>query len=200
MQAGHSVNHTRGDIVQKELPIRKHPRLKGYDYSSSGAYFITLCVKDKREMLGQIVGRDDLGTPRCRDNCNPTWLRKTFNISYMQLSKHGEIAERYLEGIEPHYKHKGVVVDKYTIMPNHVHIIIIINNNNGAPGSSRPASALIPNILAAFKKMTNKEFGFKMWQDSYHDHIIRNEVQYQKIWQYIDENPLKWHEDCYYTK
>lgn len=168
-----------------ELPKRKHPRLKQYDYSSEGAYFITVCVNDRREMLGKItVGRDDPGTP------------------YLELSEYGVIAQKYIDSIQSHYKE--VSVDKYVIMPNHMHLIIIINKGglfstaDGAPGSSRP-TALIPKIIASLKKLTNTEFGFDMWQTSYYDRIIRKEEEYLKIWQYIDDNPARWAEDEYYS-
>ena len=144
--------------MHKDLPTRKHPRLKGYDYSSNGAYFITLCVEGMRKMLGElIVGRDDLGAP------------------YITLTNHGLIAQKYIEQIEMHYK--GIFVDKYVIMPNHIHVIIWIERDNitsiynSAPRSSRPTTAMIPRVLTAFKKFANKEFGFNMWQESYHNHI-----------------------------
>ena len=97
--------------------------------------------------------------------------------------------------------YNGVVVDKYCIMPNHIHIIFAVSvGKDGAPGSSRPTTALIPKIMSAYKKYTNKEFGFDMWQDRYHDHIIRDKEDYHRIWQYINENPVKWAEDRYFVK
>ena len=166
--------------MQKELPKRKSIRLKNYDYSQAGAYFITICVKNGQEMLGRVVGRDDPGAP------------------FVQLSEYGNIAKKYIESIEPHYSKEGVIVDKYVIMPNHVHLLIVVCC--GAPRSSRPTNALLPNILAAFKKMTDREFGFTMWQNRYHDHVIRSESSYRRIWQYIDQNPSSWADDCYYIK
>ena len=159
--------------MEKEFPVRKSPRLKGHDYNSNGAYFITFCVKDRHEMLGRIVGRDDPGAP-----C-------------LELSEYGLVAKKYIESIEKHYN--GVCIGKYVIMTHHIHMIILVERD-GAPGSSRPTTALIPNIIAAFKKLTNKEFGFNMWQTSFYDEIIRNEQAYRNIWQYIDENPAKWAE------
>jgi len=132
-------------------------------------------------MLGRVVGHDDPGVP------------------FVQLSEYGKIAEKYIKNIEPHYANAGVIVDKYVVMPNHIHLLIVVHSG-GTPRSSCPTSALLPNISAAFKKMTNKEFGFSMWQDRYHDHVIRNKDSYQRIWQYIDENPARWADDCYYTK
>jgi len=185
----------------KELPVRKHPRLKGYDYSQNGAYFVTFCVKGGHEMLGRVVGRDALGAPSIRD---------AHGRLHIELSDYGEAVRREIE--ETQICYDGVVVDKYVVMPNHVHLIIHIKRNggvipgrngevpgnHGAPRASRPTSALVPNIVAVIKRKTNKAFGFNMWQKSYHDHIIRDEDEYQRIWQYIDENPAKWTEDKYY--
>jgi len=171
--------------VNNELPTRKHPRLKEYDYNSAGGYFLTICVEDMRKLLGEVVGRYDSGAP------------------YVQLSKYGLVAQKYLEQIELSYQ--NVFVDKYVVMPNHIHILIRISQdiitpiNGGAPRSSRPTS-MISRILTAFKKLTNKEFRFNMWQDSFHDHIIRNEEDYLKYLQYIENNPAKWTEDKYYKK
>ena len=129
-------------------------------------------------ILGIVVGCDDLGAP------------------HVELSEYGKIVQKNIELIESHYN--NVSVSKYTIMPNHVHIIIAISNpQNGVPGSSRP-TALISTIIAAFKKFTTKEMETNIWQTSYCDHIIRNEADYLRVWQYIDENPAKWTEDAYY--
>lgn len=162
----------------RELPQRKSIRLRGYNYSSNGAYFITICVKDKHKVLGEIVGRDTLGAP------------------FMRLSEYGGIVNKEIEEMSTHYN--GVVVDKFVVMPNHVHIIVSIGRD-GAPGVSRPTTALIPTIVAALKMKTNRAIGFSIWQASYHDHIIRNIEEYQRIWKYIDENPSHWVEDCYYN-
>ena len=144
----------------KEFPTRKHPRLKAFDYSQSGAYFITFCVKDRHEMLGKLVGRDALGAP------------------YVELSEYGVVVDNEIRNTPLFYT--GVAIDKYIIMPNHVHMIVILQKNYGAPRASRPTT--ISTILAIIKRKTNKEFGFDLWQTSFHDHIIRSEEEYQMIW------------------
>ena len=123
--------------MQKDLPLRKKIRLEGHDYSSAGCYFITICVEGKHEMLGT-VGRDALGAP-CID-----------------LSEYGDIIQKEIE--ETHLYYKNIVVDKFVIMPNHVHMIIIIDDENGAPRASRPTTALIPMVIAILKKKTNKRY------------------------------------------
>lgn len=163
----------------QELPQRKKHRLKDYNYSQNGAYFVTICARDRLKLFGDItiVGRDTPGAP------------------FMQLSNDGALVSKEIEGTPLHYQ--GVIVDKFVVMPNHVHIIILVERNGGAPGASRPTTALIPTIIAGLKKKTNSLAGCSLWQDSYHDRIIRNEKEYQKIWEYIDTNPLKWQEDKY---
>lgn len=116
----------------KELTARKNMRLGDYDYSQNGAYLITICVRDKHEMLG-VVGSDDLGAP-----C-------------VILSEYGTIVEEYLLQIEDHY---NVTLEKYIIMPNHVHMIIRVKD--GVPGSSRP-TMLIPNHNRRIKENDKQE-------------------------------------------
>jgi len=174
--------------MQKELPVRKHPRLKAFNYSSDGAYFVTFCVKGKHEMLGKIVGRGILDAP------------------LVQLSEYGKNIVGAIEFLNR--KHDRMNIEKYVIMPNHVHFIVIVNdsgdgasghNDDGASGKPRPTNELIPKLISSIKRFTNKKAGFDMWQTSYYDHIIRNESDYQRIWQYIDENPARWEEDDYFV-
>jgi len=165
----------------KERPVRKRIRLKGYDYSSTGAYFVTICVKDKHELLGEVVvGCDALGAP------------------LMQLSKYGALIHKEIEDIHLYYE--NVRVDHFVVMPNHVHMIVAIYEYNGAPRASRPTTALIPNVIGILKRKTNRAYGFNMWQKSFHDHIIRDDAEYHRICRYIDENPAKWTEDEYYAR
>ena len=171
--------------MQKELPVRKHPRLKGYDYSSNGVYSLTLCVEGRHEMLGKIVGRDVLIAP------------------YIELSEYGKIVDKHINKIN--MINDIISVDKYVIMPNHIHMIIIIQHSEkssvgerGAMRTSRPTSASIPSLMRSFKTMVTKEIGFSLWQTTYHDHIIRDEEDYWYRWNYIDQNPAKWAEDEFY--
>ena len=196
--------------MKKELPVRKHLRLKGYDYSRNGLYFLTFCVKDGHEMLGNAVGRDALGAPCTRlsehagkrgiPDMPPYPYIELDAPSYIQLSEYGKIIHKEIE--ETHLYYKNVIIDKFVVMPNHVHLIVSIQNEdgNGAPGASRPTNALVPNIVGILKRKTNKLYGFDMWHVSYHDRIIRDEAEYHTKWRYIDENPVRWAEDEYYKK
>ena len=165
------------------LPKRKHPRLKNYDYSENGAYFITICTKNKAHILSRIipspdVGRDDPGAP-------PVCV---------QLTKYGEIVDGYIHSIERAYPH--VYVDHSVIMPNHVHLILrIAVPEGGAPRSSRPT---VSQIIGAFKHLSNHDAGRSLWQTSFHDHVIRDKDGYNTIHDYITHNPSNWENDCFY--
>ncbi len=159
-----------------EYKNRIHPRLKGYDYSQYGVYFVTVCSYQKQHIFSHIaVGRDDLGAPCTR------------------LTPVGRVVEKYILSVNGAYE--NVSVDKYVIMPNHIHILLTIGAANGAPGSSRPT---VSQVISAFKRFTNKETGSKLWQGSFYDHIIRDENDYLTRWNYIDTNPARWAEDEYY--
>ena len=154
-------------------------RLEGFDYSSVGYYFITICVKDKRELLGKVDS--DVGAIINRP------------CSKVALSEYGQIAETIIRLISDHYD--DAIVDKYVIMPNHIHMILVITN-----GRLIIAPTNVSVIIQQFKRQVTKQIGFSFWQRTFHDHIIRDEKEYQKIWKYIDENPIKWQEDCYFVK
>ena len=161
------------------LPKRKPTRLKDYDYSSEGAYFITICSHNRKDIFGIIVGQG---------------LAPAEN----QLYPFGEIAKYELLDLETRYK--NIKVDKYVIMPNHIHAIIFIEKTAGAS----PCPTL-SDMVCSFKSITTRKchlikHDIKIWQRSFHDHIIRGEEDYLKIWQYIDTNPQKWEEDCFFTE
>lgn len=151
---------------------RKPLRLKGYDYSLGGYYFVTVCTKDRIPCL------------RRGAHCAPEPLPP--------LTAVGRIAEQAVLQISTHYP--GVTVDKYVVMPNHVHILLVLPPDDGralrAPTLSR--------IVRAWKETVTKTFGKAIWQKSFYDHIIRDETDYLRIWDYIDTNPAKWAEDTYY--
>jgi REP element-mobilizing transposase RayT len=134
----------QGEFMQKELPVRKKIRLEGYDYSSNGAYFLTFCTKDGHSMLGEIVGRGILDAPS------------------VQLSEYGKNIIDTFEFFNN--RNDKITIDKYVVMPNHVHVIVFINDldsgvrdlGNGASGKPRPTNALIPKFMSSVKRYTNK--------------------------------------------
>ena len=168
-----------------ELPRRKPNRLKDYDYSQNGAYFITICVKDKQELLGEIMGTPIVGGDVFISHIAPPvpceWS------AHIELSQHGMIVEKYISSVAG--------IDKYIIMPNHVHMIIFIQTETDERGAQS-----VSQLVKSFKTLVTKEIGFSLWQRSFHDRIIRNEYEYQQIWTYIDDNPANWAQDCFYPK
>lgn len=154
-------------------------RLKYYDYSQNGAYFITICTKNRLNMLCDIVGGGVLDAP------------------LVTLSTYGIIVNKTINEINRTYHH--INIDKYVIMPNHIHFIVIIDDNNGSSMTPTPTNMVIPKLVSTFKRFVNKMVGDQIWQRGYYDHIIRNSVDYEHIWQYIDTNPIKWELDEYYA-
>ena len=183
----------------KELPVRKHLRLKGYNYSHNGMYYITMCVKDRHELLGKIVGAI-INRPQCATcvshcDANVSHSEANTHTPNVLLSDYGKITDNAINAIQNHYIH--AVVDKYVIMPNHVHIILILCEND-MNGRLIIAPTSVSYIVQQLKRYITKQIGFSLWQKSFHDHIIRDEAEYQRISQYIDENPERWAEDEFY--
>ena len=149
-----------------ELPKRKRNRLSNYDYSQNGAYFITICTKDRKPILSTIVGDDAHIVPK----------------------PYGRIAEKYICNVPE--------IEKYVIMPDHIHILIRLDN--GSMWASTPTSAKessknrIASIVRSIKVLVTKEIGESIFQRSYYDHVIRNQRDYDEIWEYIENNPRKW--------
>ena len=110
------------------------------------------------------------------------------------LSRIGDIIDKEINKIPTIYE--NVEIDKYVIMPNHIHLIISLNGNEDGRPEVTPT---VSHIIKYFKGSISKQIGFSIWQKLFHDHIIRNEAEYLKIWEYIDTNPLKWQKDCYYS-
>ena len=161
------------------LPNRKHTRLPGFDYSSTNTYFVTLCTKNKEKILSEIiVGNGVLDIPQ------------------IKLSAFGKIAEKYILQLNDFYDH--ISVENHIIMPNHIHLLIRIDDVCGASGTPHPTNMELPKFISTFKRFCNKEYGLNIWQTSYHDHVVRNEDDYNKIWQYIENNHLKWTDDIYF--
>ena len=166
--------------MTENLKQRKPTRLKGYDYSATGAYFITICTKGKKQILSRIVGDGVLDVPK--------------NI----LTSYGKIADNYINQMDVFYN--NVSVDKYIIMPNHIHLLLIVAENNGTSRTPSPTNSVVSKFVGTFKRFCNKDYGENIWQRSFNDHIIRGENDYLKIWEYINSNTLKWKRDCFYTK
>ena len=159
--------------IKLDLPKRKHPRLKNYDYSQNGCYFVTVCVKDKKCVLGRInAGRDAHIPPQT------------------VLSPAGKIAEKYILNIEKVYQ--NILIENYVIMPNHIHLLLLFDSSFDGDGGMRASRPTLHTVVRSFKTMVTKELGYSIWQNSYYDRIIDNENGYLEAWRYIDENPVNW--------
>lgn len=150
--------------MRDNLSIRKKLRLNYYDYSKEGIYFITICIKNRLELLGRIK-----------------------NTNHIELTKEGIIVEEYIKKIEQIYT--DVILDEYIIMPNHVHMILILNNKN---------KVTISRIIKQYKMYVSKKITYSIWQKSFYEHIIRNEKEYWKINEYIKNNIMNWKKDKYF--
>ena len=180
------------------MPMPYHPdqhhrrsiRLKGYDYSSTGAYFITLCTFQRQCLFGQIID------------------------GVMQLNDLGTIVAE--EWRQSSTIRQEVDFDQWVIMPNHLHGIVLINatdpvgaNRVGAHrraplqmGVAHRKPRSLSSFVAGFKSATTKRLntlrntaGTPVWQRNYYEHIIRNEASLHQIRQYIQSNPATWQDD-----
>jgi REP element-mobilizing transposase RayT len=182
---------------------RRSIRLKGYDYSQAGAYFVTIVAWQRECLFGEIVDGE------------------------MRLNRHGYIVRDAWFDLKKHYRH--VELSAFVIMPNHVHGIIVLNDDgrggsflsggrnlpdasnagrdNLPPNQTRPYVKPkprhgLPEIVRAFKSFSarrinnfRKTDGIPVWQRNYYEHIIRNEREMDNITKYIETNPLRWNDD-----
>lgn len=161
---------------------RKSPRLKGYDYTEAGAYFVTICTLNRVRLFGDVV--DDA----------------------MRLNTLGEVVFSCWDDLPRHYSH--VELDAFVVMPNHVHGIIVLIDENGEglrPSPTTPKRHALTEVVRAFKSFSTRRIneqrdilGVSVWQRSFHDHIIRNEKELNILREYILYNPAKWSADRYY--
>lgn len=160
-----------------DLPKRKPNRLREYDYSTPGAYFITFCTKDRKNLFWENVGAS---IARPQD---------------VQLSSYGTVVDYAIRQIPVHYP--AISVDHYVIMPNHIHLLLQIKTHDNGRAMLAPT---ISRVIQQMKGSITKQIGFSVWQKLYHDHVIRGEQDYRKIWEYIENNPMQWALDCFYTE
>ncbi len=189
---------------------RRSIRLQGYDYSRSGAYYVTIVAYERECLFGQVINGE------------------------MQLNQSGQIVQRAWFDLPNHYPH--VELDSFCIMPNHVHAVIMLNDGRGGsigeapeshitisgneplpdgtqtrpyrPGGAqtRPYMALkrhpLSEIVRAFKSFSARRInalrrtaGIPVWQRNYYEHIIRNDDEHNRIQIYIESNPVNWMDD-----
>ena len=144
---------------------RKSPRLKHFDYATPTMYFVTICTHGMVCLFGQPDALNELG--------------HTVRACIEQIPFHYDCA----------------AVEKYVVMPNHVHMLILLT------GENCPA---LSTIIGSYKSNVSKQIhlinpAVRVWQRSFHDHIVRNENTLERIWKYIDENPYHWNEDKFFA-
>ena len=180
-----------------EIHHRRSIRLKGYDYSQEGLYFLTICTQNREHIFGTIENEE------------------------MLLNEYGNITRDYWNDIPTHYN--NVELDEYIIMPNHLHGIVRFNipvgvqfiaSDNGITSSNQiinqpkqgaiNRTPTVGNVVRAFKARCthainkfNETIGVSIWQRNYYEHIIRNEESYHQISEYINYNPMNWKDDKY---
>ena len=151
------------------LPKRKLIRIEEYDYSTHGAYFITVCTANREKIFWDGVGAD---------------IIRPENIP---LSIAGKIMEQGILQISEHYE--NVSIDKYCVMPDHIHFILRIESDIDGRMVSAPT---VSTVVGSMKRWVSKQIGRSIWQKSFYDHGIRNQQDYDEIWEYIENNPLKY--------
>ena len=158
-----------------EKPKRKHPRLKTYDYSLPGYYYVTIHIEKDAPCLSR-VGR----------GLAPAG-------AVILLTVHGKIVQRQLYALEQRFS--NVKIDNYVIMPTHIHIILQLTEEYD--GELRRPSLM--DVIRTFKSLATRECnqvlntpGCKLFQTSFYETVLRNETAYQEAWRYIDQNPEKW--------
>ena len=163
-----------------ERPKRKTIRLQAYDYNTPGYYFITFCTKEKQKLC-DIVGTGLPDGPR------------------IHYSAYGEEAVKRLEFMSDFYS--DIRLEKYVVMPNHIHLLLHILDCGGGPsGRPVPTNSCISRFVGTFKRFCNRAYGQNIWQARSHDHVVRGEQDYLRIWEYIDTHPVRREDDCFYVE
>ena len=156
-------------------PKRKPTRYPEYDYATPGYYFVTICTYEKRCLLGR-VEETQCGSP-----------------TIMILNDTGKMVNEAILYIDRNID--NCEIDHYVIMPNHIHLIVKLNCGTGGDGAPP-----LHNVVGRLKSYTANQYKEKLWQRSFHDHIIRGELDYLRIWNYVEYNPEKWLIDTLYTE
>ena len=164
--------------MEEKLPSRKHVRLKPHNYNNPGSYFVTICT-NRREQTLSVVGA-------------------IHESPAIKLKEYGVIVEDVIKHLPSHL---NVNLDRYVIMPDHVHLLFVITRENAERAireSPLRNRSIISNAVGYIKTCVSKKIHSNfanndvIWQRSYYEHIIRDKNDYDEIVKYIHENPLKW--------
>lgn len=172
--------------MEKQLPARKPLRMSHYDYNSPGAYFLTFCTHNRKHTLSRIVGTS-------HESPKP------------QLTVGGKIVDAIMQNIP---EHLPVTIDQYVIIPNHVHLIAVITEEDvrqAIRDSPLQARSVMSKLVGYIKMNASKEIRRRygdvtVWQRGYYDHVIRNQEDYLALAEYIQTNPIRWELDRLYSE
>lgn len=189
------------------MRVRKHNRMKGYDYSRDNLYFVTICVDGMKCCLGDVVDADcnanlnfdAVGTARELSLQIPNAKMQSQKI--MRLNNYGKIVDAQLDWLCNQYPY--IAMHAKIVMPNHVHAVIEINRSlvSGQEIKIKSLSGLVGAFKTTSSKLIHKaEFLEFKWKRSFHDHIIKDDKAYQNIINYIHQNPDKWNNDVFNKK
>ncbi len=234
--------------TDKNQPERKRIRLKNFEYNTVGAYFVTVCTEGRKCILSEVVREESIdeqinltaaerqpfvGARIARPSTyqdDPSSADgryyavvgdgvldvPPYRTYETKLTPFGEIADKYINQLNDFYKH--ISVEEYIIMPNHIHLLLMIRGTSRTPSptddrqylsdnmdlscnyeiskSNRTRqNSMVSQFVSTFKRFSNKEYGQNIWQRSFYDHVIRNKKDYDRLVKYIYENPLNWFYD-----
>lgn len=167
-----------------ELPKRKPNRLDRHYYSLAGAFFVTICTHNRKPTLSTVGAIHE--SPETK------------------LTPYGKIVADLIGELPNRF---DIKIDQYVIMPNHIHMIVSITQRaeqRALREAPLQARSILAKVIGYLKMNSSKRIhqlgeSDKIWQRSYHDHIIRDRHDYRKIAAYVAENPARWHEDCFFA-
>ena len=167
-----------GDVIMTNKR-RKNIRLHGYDYSSAGGYFLTVCTWGRKCILSQVIPGNQ------------------FVSAELQLTEFGTIVQ---SAIEETIGRTGIQVKSMALMPNHIHLVLVIPEEGSAYTVGSFVGMFKSLALHQWRTVCNQR-GIRMgtiWQRNFYEHIIRNEADYLEKLRYIAENPDSWLKDELY--
>ena len=172
--------------MEKELPKRKEIRLKQYDYSSPGAYFITICTENRKNYFWEGAFYPQRTTEDFAGE----------HSSPLQCSMRTIVGQIVFDELKRWHKtYSSVSLHAYVIMPNHIHIMVaIIADEYGRP----QVAPTLERMVKQFKGAVTKKIGCSIWQKSFIEHIVRNQNDYETRLNYMYNNPMRWYYDKIY--
>ena len=195
-----------------EGPVRKQNRLKDYDYAQNGVYFVTICTKDKQKILCDIVGGGALDAPQIKlstiGKIVDKYIQSTNNIPEIAVHKYvimpNHIHLLLSVCMENGTSRVSLRLGPLAVLTVHRTVIHCRSCRFATPSPTTTqrvsrANQLVPHAISTLKRFVNRDVGYNVFQRSFHDHVVRGEQDYREIWQYIDENPQKWQEDCFFV-